>query len=176
MHVADAINARKSIRKYLPDTVEEEKLLKVLEAGRLAPSASNGQKWKFIAVREEETRMRLAKACCSQLWVAQAPVILVLCAYEQRDMPCGQSARTVDCSIALSFMMLQAQELGLSTCWLGAFSNNDVKTLLSIPADADVIAVAPLGYAAEEGRPRVRKSAEEVFCFERWESQGRVRL
>ena len=168
MHVADAINARKSIRKYLPKAVEDDKLLKVLEAGRLAPSASNGQKWKFIAVRDEAMRAQLAQACDGHLWVAQAPVILVLCAYEQRDMPCGQPARTVDCAIALSFMMLQAEELGLSTCWLGAFSNSEVKALLHIPAEADVVAVAPLGYAAEEGRPRSRKPAEEVFCFEHW--------
>ena len=83
-------------------------------------------------------------------------------------MRCGQPARTVDCSIALSFMMLEAAEQGLGTCWLGAFEQEGVRRALHIPPEYDIVAVSPLGYPAEEGRPRSRKPLEELVVRERW--------
>ena len=78
-------------------------------------------------------------------------------------MGCGQSAATVDCSIALSFMLLRATELGLGSCWLGAFDANAVKRTLALPEDAVVVAVTPLGHPAEQPAPRPRKNPSEVF-------------
>ncbi|HTY90649.1 MAG TPA: nitroreductase family protein [Methanocella sp.] len=150
MDVFEAIKSRKSIRSYADKDVEEEKLQKVLEAGRLAPSAKNRQEWRFIVVRDRETRKKLAVAAMGQRSVEQAPVTLVGCAVgTDYYMPCGQLAYTVDVSIALSFMMLEATELGLGTCWLGAFHEDAVKEILNIPDAMRVVAVMPLGYPAE---------------------------
>jgi nitroreductase len=150
MDVFTAISNRRSIRAYGDRPVEEEKLRRVLEAGRLAPSAKNRQDWKFIVVRDPETRRKLAQAAKGQRFVEQAPVVLVGCGTEPTYvMPCGQPAYSVDLSIAFSFMMLEATELGLGTCWLGAFSEEEVKKILDVPPEMRVVAIMPLGYPAE---------------------------
>lgn len=163
MELQELIRARKSIRSYEPREVEEEKLQKVLEAGRLAPSARNRQEWKFVAVKNPGLRGAMKEACCNQKMVAEAPVDLVICATQCGRMNCGQDAGTVDCSIALSFMMLQAAELGLGTCWLGAFDADKVSKVLSLPEEWTPVAVTPLGYPAEAPAARLRKKSDEVI-------------
>ena len=83
-------------------------------------------------------------------------------------MGCDQRASTVDCSIAMSFMMLAATAEGLGTCWIGGFTQEPLKEALGIPAEYDVVALTPLGYPAEEGRPRDRKSLEELVYKNGW--------
>ena len=95
--------------------------------------------------------------------VAEAPAALVVWSDGERMMGCGQSAATIDCSIALSFMLLRATELGLGSCWLGAFDQNAVKQLLGLPQEAVVVAVSPLGHPAETPAARPRKDPDEVF-------------
>ena len=169
MSILDVVKKRRSVRKYKPAPVEEEKLAQVLEAGRLAPTANNAQQWKFIVVRDKDIIGKLVPACGGQSFIAEAPVILVVCAVgDERVMYCGQPAATVDCSIALSFMILEAAELGLGTCWLGYFNNDKVKRVLDIPAGNNVIAVTPLGYADEDPPPRPRKSVSEVVAYDGW--------
>lgn len=160
MNLDEIISQRRSIRTYQNKAVPDADLNAVLEAGRLAPSARNLQMWRFTAVRNAEMRQKLAGACCKQQMVAQAPVALVLWQTQQRIMSCGQSDATVNASIAMSFMMLKAVELGLSTCWLGAFEQEEVKEILKLPQDACVVVVSPLGYANEAPGPRPRKD----FC------------
>ena len=163
MTVMQAIEARRSIRQYTDAPVTDEELLAVLEAGRLAPSARNLQSWHFTAVRDAALRSALCEACNGQQMVGQAPVALVIWSDSERMMGCGQSAATVDCSIALSFMLLRAAELGLGSCWLGAFDANAVKKLLALPDEAVVVAVSPLGHPAEAPAARPRKEPGEVF-------------
>lgn len=163
MTVSEAIAARRSIRKYDPRPIEPEKLRQVLEAGRLAPSGSNRQEWKFIVVTDPQLRRQLATACHNQQMVAEAPADLVICATAVSEMMCSQRSDGVNCSIALSFMMLQATELGLGTCWLGAFSNEQVQQALGITDS--VVAVSPIGYPAESPDPRPRKAFDEVVCL-----------
>src|SRR5690606_9860856 len=123
MDVFEAIKNRRSIRKYKSTEIEDEKIDKILEAARIAPSAANRQEWKFILVKDQEKRAELADAAQGQKFVEQAPVTIVACSTEsERIMLCGQHAYTVDLSIAISFMILEATELDLSTCWLGAFN------------------------------------------------------
>ena len=165
MTVMEAIQARRSIRSYEPRPVEAEKLRQVLEAGRLAPSARNQQNWKLIAVEDAGLRQQLAAACCDQKQVAEAPVTLAVVATGQRVMTCGQVGEYVDCSIALSFMMLEAAEQGLGTCWLGAFRADEVAKVLDLPEGDVVVAVSPLGYPAEKPAPRPRKEAAEVVLL-----------
>lgn len=167
MDVWQAIESRRSVRKYSARPVEPEKIAKVLDAGRLAPSASNSQQWKLIAVTDaDKLGRRMSEACGNQQFVAQAPVFLVACATQTgRVMTCGQPAETVDLSIAMSFMILEAWNQGLGTCWLGHFYEEKVKALLGIPESARVVAVSPLGYPAETPVPRPRKKAEEVLSY-----------
>ncbi len=170
MDVFAAIKQRRSVRAYKPAQVEEEKLKNVLEAARLAPSASNRQDWKFVIVREKETRKNLARAAFGQSFIGEAPIVIVACGTEPKTiMACGQPTSTVDVSIACAFMMLEAYEQGLGTCWIGAFQEDEVKKILKIPEPVRVVAVIPLGYPDESPSQRERKDLDQIICFEKFE-------
>lgn len=170
MDVFAAIKERRSVRAYKPAPVEEEKLKKILEAARLSPSASNRQDWKFIVVREKETRKKLARAAFGQSFIGEAPVVIVACGTEPKAiMACGQPTSTVDVSIACAFMILEAYEQGLGTCWIGAFNEDEVRKILKIPEPVRVVAVIPLGYPDESPSQRERKDFDEIICFEKFE-------
>jgi nitroreductase len=169
MDVFTAISERKSVRKYEDKAVDEAALRKVLGAGRIAPSAGNRQDWKFVVVRDRETRHKLAIAAKGQMFLEQAPVAIVGCAIEPTYvMMCGQSAGILDVSIAFSFMMLEATELGLGTCWLGAFDENAVRKILDVPDEVRIVAMTPLGYPDEAPAARPRKSIDEVVCYDKF--------
>ncbi len=169
MDVYEAVRKRRSIRAYEDKTVPDGTLRRVLEAARLAPSASNRQLWRFIAVKDEEKRRKLVAAAYGQEFLAQAGTALVFCATEDENvMPCGQSAGTVDLSIALAYVTLTATAEGLGTCWLGAFQEDVVKDVLGIPAGVRVVAMSPLGYPAERPEARPRKAFEEVVSYDAW--------
>jgi len=168
MGVFKAIQERRSIRRYSSRPVEEEKLQKVLEAARLAPSARNSQLWKFIVVRDEGTRKQLAEAAPRGQFIKDAPVVIVACGLSPGFMSCGQARHTVDVSIAVSFMILEAYELGLGTCWLGCHDPVRFRKILGIPDDVEIVAVTPLGYPDETPAPKPRKALDEIVCYERW--------
>jgi nitroreductase len=169
MNVLTAIQERRSIRKYQDRPVEEDVLLQVLEAARLSPSASNRQNWKFIVVRDAGLRARLIQAAMGQAFVGQAPVVLVACGTAPDGvMTCGQHRYTVDVSIATAYMLLEARELGLGTCWLGRFDEQQVKEILAIPDEIRVVAMTPLGYPDETPEPRPRKKIGEIVSFDRY--------
>jgi nitroreductase len=169
MDVFTAIGQRKSVRKYSDRAVDEDVLRRVLEAGRIAPSAGNRQDWKFIVVKDHETRRKLAVAARGQMFLEQAPVVIVGCAIEPTYvMMCGQPAGILDVSIAFSFMMLEATEQNLGTCWIGAFDETTVKKILDVPDPVRVVAMTPLGYPDEAPAGRPRKSYEEVFCQDKF--------
>ena len=170
MDVFTAIKQRRSVRAYKPAEIEEDKLKKVLEAARLAPSASNRQDWKFVIVREKETKKKLARAAFGQSFIGEAPVVMVACGTEPKMiMACGQPTSTVDVSIACAFIMLAAYEQGLGTCWIGAFREDEVKKILKIPEPVRVVAVIPLGYPDESPSQRERKDFDEIVCFDKFE-------
>lgn len=168
MDVFDAIKSRRSIRNYLSKPIEEEKLLKLLEAARLAPGARAEQDFKITLVTDENLKRELVSACQGQSFVAKAPVVLVMCSTNDRDMLCGQPVRPIDCSIAMSFMLLEAQELGLGMCWLGWFKAEEVKKILEIPEEYKVFAVVPVGYPAEDGHATPRKSLSQLVNYNKW--------
>lgn len=103
--------------------IEEAKLRVVLEAGRLAPSARNLQEWRFILVKDSDVRRKIGQAANGQEFVGDAPVVIVACAVtDLRVMSCGQLCYPIDVAIALDHISLVAVELGLGTCWIGAFN------------------------------------------------------
>lgn len=169
MDVLTAISNRRSIRKFTNQPVEDEKLNKILEAARLAPSAANKQVWRFIVVKNPALREKMVEAAAGQAFLGQAPVILVACATDATGvMMCGQPRYTIDLSIATAYMILEAHELGLGTCWLGRFDEQKVKDALGIPAEARVVAISPLGYPDESPAPRPRKALEEIVSYDKF--------
>jgi len=171
MDFYDVVKKRKSVRKYKKDPIPDDVLLKILEAGRIAPSAKNIQPWHFIVVKDPETKMKVAKACRDQLFMADADVILVGCILEKEAwsrMGGHMSAGPVDLTIALEHMILAAAREGLGTCWIGAFVEQDVKKILKVPDDVTVLALTPIGYPAEEPKDRGRKALNDIISYETW--------
>ncbi|KPJ62444.1 MAG: nitroreductase [Planctomycetes bacterium DG_23] len=169
MNVSEVIEKRRSIRRYEDREIEEDKLRRVLEAGRLAPSASNVQEWKYVVVRDKELRQKLAAAAKGQAFVGHASAVIVGCAVRtDRVMSGGQRAYPIDLAISMDHMTLAAVEEGLGTCWIGAFSEPEVKKILGIPEEVRVVCLLPIGYPAESPGPKPRKSFEECVSWERW--------
>ena len=170
MDVFEAINKRYSVREYDARLVEEEKLLKILEAGRLAPSASNRQEWRFIVVKDKELREKLSKAAKNQVFVAQAPIVIAACAVtDNHKMTCGQLCYPIDVAIAIDHMTLAAVELGLGTCWVGAFFEEEVKKILKIPKEIRTVELLTLGYPKEKkDKLKKRLNFNEIVFFKNW--------
>jgi len=169
MDVMDAIKQRRSIRNYADRPVENEKLNLILEAGRLAPSAANRQEWRFVVVKDPETRQKLMKAAKGQAFVGQAPVVIAACAEtDNHVMSCGQLCYPIDVAISVDHMTLKAMEEGLGTCWVGAYYEEEVKKILGIPDDIRVVELLMLGYPADMPPPRPRLSMSEILHYEKW--------
>ena len=171
MDVFEAICRRKSIRAYESTPIPDEKINKILEAARLAPSAGNIQPWHFIVVKDEEKRKKLARGMFAKFLI-DAPVVIVGCG----NMKSSPKWHTVDVSIAMEHMVLEATELGLGTCWVGSFNEEEVKELLKIPEDYKVVALLAIGYPRKkfdiQGKIlhiiRKRKKLEEIVSFEEY--------
>lgn len=167
MELQDVIRKRQSIRDYEDKPVPEEKLRKVLEAARLAPSAGNGQHWKFIVVRDEKLRQQLSQAANGQAHVAKAPVVIAAVALlPDYVMKCGVPSHAVDLAIAVDHMTLAAADEGLGTCWIGLFSQEEARKILKIPEKYKIVTLLPLGFPRQAGRPKTRKSLDEIVCYE----------
>ena len=171
MNIRDAIRIRKSVRGYEPIEVEEDKLMRILEAGRLAPSARNLQEWRFIVVKDSSTRKKLAVAAKNQVFVGEAPIVIACCAEtDGYVMTCGQQSYPIDLAIAIDHITLAAVEEGLGSCWIGAFYEDQVKKILGIPDKIRVVQMLTLGYE-KGGQTRVaksRKSIDEIVRREKW--------
>jgi nitroreductase len=170
MDVLDAVRTRKSVRKYLSKPVEKEKLTAILEAGRLAPSASNCQEWRFVVVSGDAAKRKLAEAANNQTFVGEAAVVVAACAVtDGHVMSCGQECYPIDVAIALDHVTLAAVELGLGTCWIGAFDERRVKQILGIPAEVRVVALMPLGYPSDSSvAKKSRLPFNEIVKYEHW--------
>jgi len=139
--VFDAIRKRHSVRAYLPNEVPNEKIEKILEAARLAPSAGNAQPWHFVVVKDRQKRKVLSKGRFAKFLV-ESPVVIVGCG----DRKASPNWYVVDTTIAMQNMVLTATSEGLGTCWIGSFNENQVKRLLSIPDKFKVIALIAIGH------------------------------
>jgi nitroreductase len=170
MDVFEAIKKRRSVRSYLDKVVEKEKLLKIFEAARQAPSASNRQEWRFIVVKDRSLRQKLCKAAKGQKFVEEAPVVIACCAQtDSHTMTCGQLCYPIDVAIAIDHMTLAAMPLGLGTCWVGAFNEEEVRNILNIPKDIRVVELLTLGYPGQEvSSVRERLSLEKIVFCEKW--------
>jgi nitroreductase len=162
MDVLEAIKCRRSIRKFRPQPIPDEKLKTILEAGRLAPSAGNRQPWFFVVVKDPERKKALAKAADNQTFMANAGVIIVALG----DPETSPRWFEQDSMIAVEHMVLAATSFGYGTCWIGAFNEKEVKNLLRIPKKLKVIALLPIGFPDEAPAPRERKPLKEIVFLD----------
>lgn len=136
MSLIDIILSRRSIRNYLSKPIPRDVLNKILEAGRQAPSAGNRQPWRLIVVTDQKTREALSHGKYNT-FLKQSPVAIVACGYMGDDQ--SRKWSTVDCSIAVENIVLAAWSLGVGSCWIGDFVENEVRQLLGIPEDFKVV-------------------------------------
>ena len=172
MDLSRVIEGRESVREYLDRDVEQEKLLRVLEAGRLAPSAGNRQQWRYVVVRDPGTRKRLMEASGGQAFIAVAPVVIAACALnDEHVMSCGQPSYPIDVAISVDHMTLKAVEEGLGTCWIGHFNEAEAKGILGMPIGDEVriVQLLTLGYPEAHRGQKDRLPLEEIVRYEKWE-------
>lgn len=163
MDFYSVIKKRRSTRNYEDRAVEEDKLKRVLDAARIAPSAANVQPWRFMVVKSKEVKEKLRSAYDRE-WFWRAPVIICACgvkreAWRRRD---GKSYLEVDVTIAMDHLILAATAEGLGTCWIANFDPDEVKRILDLPDGMEPIVLTPLGYPASSPGPTSRKSLDEI--------------
>ena len=181
MDVFEAIRTRRSVRSYTPRPIPPEVLERLRHALCSAPSACNFQPWHFVLVADPELRLKVARACNDQHWMADAPVIVVACGLPQqayKHMGGHTNSVEIDVAIALDHLTLAAVAEGLGTCWVGAFDEVLLKRLLDITQATRTVALTPLGYptAPDLNSPlddARRKVPGEVFSTDRYEHADR---
>jgi len=171
LELFEAIKARRSIRAFTGEEVSEEIVRKLIDAARWAPSAGNIQPWEFVVVRKLEVKRMLAEAALNQTFIEEAPVVIVVCADQNRSGR-GYGSRGAnlyclqDTAAATQNLLLAATALGLGACWVGAFYEEKVSKALKIPSGVRPVAIVPVGYPAEKASPRPRRPLSEIIHYE----------
>jgi nitroreductase len=173
MELFQVFSMRRSVRAYQSKKVEDEKLNRILEAANSAPSAGNLQAYGIVVVKDASTRMRLMEAAWGQDFIAQAPVVLVFCTDPNRSSRRygirGESLYSLqDATIACTYAMLAAVDLGLATVWVGAFNDDMVAEAIGVSPPVRPVAILPIGYPAEFPAPTPRRSLSDLVHIERW--------
>jgi nitroreductase len=170
MEYSELIAMRYSVRAYLPNPVEDEKLQAILEAARLAPTAANRQPVQLIVMhtagREEEIGQ-----IYSRPWFVQAPLVIAVCVISSLAWVRESdrfNARLIDAAIVADHLILAAANLGLGTCWVAAFNVEAARSVLQLPDEAEPVIFTPLGYPADEPGLKTRKLLNELVRYEHW--------
>ena len=174
MDLDDVLKKRRSIRNYdNKKKVSLNDVAEIIYAGTLAPSAGNLQSWNFIIVQDEEMKQKLVEASLNESWMLSAPVFIVVCA--RTKMPKlhygkrGEMLYVIqDCAACVENMLLKATELKISSCWVGAFEENTINNLLSLPPDVRPQAIITLGYSHEEKEMPKRYHLDFLTYFEEY--------
>lgn len=185
MALLDLIKHRRSIRKFLDRDVERDKIMLCLEAARLAPSTCNSQPWKFIVVDDRELKDKLCRAAFSGIYsvmsfAKSAPVIVAVVSERAKFLASvgslfrGTKFYLIDIGIVCEHFVLQAEELGLGTCWLGWFNEEAVKSILNVPKDKKIDVLIALGYydRGKIGRPHKREPMDKIAAFNSYDGEG----
>jgi nitroreductase len=179
MKFLELVQNRQSDRAYLDKPVEKEKIDRILEIARLAPSACNAQPWKFVVVTDSEKRMQIADATASKIlsmnhFTKQAPVQLVLVEENANftssvgGMLTNKHYPHIDLGIVASHICLAAADEGLGSCMIGWCDEKKVRKVLEIPRNKRVMLVILLGYSAQKLREKKRKSKEEIVSWDKY--------
>jgi nitroreductase len=169
--VLKVIKERRSIRAYTDEEVSDEDIERLIDAARWAPSAGNIQPWAFVVVKEAETKRKLLHAALNQTLIQEAPVVIVVCADAKRSSRVygsrGEKLYSIqDTAAATENILLAAQELGLSTCWVGAFREKEVAKAVKAPRNLRPVAMVAVGYPAERPVAPQKRSFNEVVHYE----------
>lgn len=178
----DIFEKRRSIRKYTDQPVEDDTLRELIGAARLAPSGRHFQPWNFIVVRSAEMKEKVAHMEHDQMWIADAPVLIVCVAdgktrlkedgivFDETTPYKEQKMVLRDATIAAEHIVLKAVELGLGTCWTGLFTQADARELFGIPSDQHVVGILAIGWPHPEYEIKVkeRRAIEDMVMAERW--------
>jgi nitroreductase len=170
MELPELIRNRYSVRAYRPDPVEDEKLATVLEAARLAPTAANRQPFQIIVIHTAGREADLRRIY-QRKWFAQAPLVLCVCALPAEGWVRGHDDKNyaiVDVAIVMDHLILAATSLGLGTCWIAAFDPAAAREVLGLPDGVEPIVFTPLGYPADQPRPKERRPMSDLVRYERW--------
>jgi nitroreductase len=164
MNLLELSKARYSCRNYQPTSVEQEKLDYIMECVRLAPSAVNRQPWLFHIVSNEEDKAKLHQ-CYGRDWFKTAPMYIVASILHDVEWvrSDGKPHGNIDIAIAVEHLCLAATEQGLATCWVCNFDAKLCKSELGLPENEEPAVIIPLGYAADEMKPKSRKAIEEIM-------------
>lgn len=169
MGLLPEIKSRVSVRSFTNKPVSEAQLDRIIEAGRLAPSAKNRQSWRFVVIEDRDVRSRIREAAFGQEFVGQAPVIIALCTTNiEYKMPNGQLSYPIDLSMATSFMMLQAVHEGLGTCVVTTFREEEIKSLLTVPYSMRVVMLLTIGHPSGTSEPTDRLPVERIASHNHW--------
>lgn len=172
MEFADVVRQRRSVRRFEPEAVPREKIIRLLEWAIQAPSAGNVQPWRFLVVSDSNRRKKLAGAAFNQNWMLEAPLIIVVladldraaAAYGQRGV---ELYALQDTAAAVQNLLLGAVEAGLGACWVGAFSETEAARVLELPQRLRPVAMVPVGVAAgPPAAPLRRRPLEEVVKYD----------
>lgn len=166
MQFSELIRTRYSIRGYKPDPVEQEKLEQVLEAARLAPTASNRQPFRLIVIPTAGREADLRRIY-NREWFVHAPLAICACAIPEQGWARmdGKRYTDVDVAIAMDHLILAATELGLGTCWIAEFDPAAAREVLHLPQGVEPIVFTTLGYPAAEPRPKRRKPLSDLVQY-----------
>jgi nitroreductase len=169
MALLEAIIGRRSIKQFKPTPIEKDKLERVLEAGRLAPSAKNRQEWRFVVLQKQALREKVREAAFGDEKVAQAPAIVAICTTNvEYMMPNGQLSYPIDLAFAAAFMMIQATAEGLGTCCLSTYDEQMIRDLISVPFSMRVVLLLLVGYPEKLPEPAPRKPLKRIVGYEHW--------
>jgi nitroreductase len=169
--VLDVIRERGSVRRYEDRSIPTEAMEQVLEAARLGQSAANRQPWEFVVVVGKDTKKKIASA--SESFVAEATAVIVCIAHPENCGHVGSlDSFLVDVAIAVENMALVSWELGLGSCWIGAYDEEEIRQILNIPENLRVASLLTLGYPAEKPEPQAirnrRKSLSQIVHYEKY--------
>lgn len=169
MDFLELARGRYSSRAYKPDPVEKDKLNTVLEAALLAPTASNRQPFRLIIIDPAGKESELRRIYDRE-WFARAPVIICACAVPEEAWvrADGRAYRDIDLALVMDHLMLAAAGLGLGTCWVANFNAAAAREVLGLPDTAEPVAFTPLGYPADQPKPKKRKTQADLVRYERW--------
>ena len=163
------INNRYSVRAYRSDVVEKEKLDQVLEAARLALTAANRQPFRIV-VAQTEGRQDEMRRMYDRDWFVEAPLLICVSGVKSEAWVSrgGMNYVYVDVAIVMDHIILAATDLGLGTCWVGAFDKDVARDVFELPEDLEPVVMTPLGYSADQPEPKERRSVEELVRYEWW--------
>jgi len=171
MEYSDLILSRESIRNYDPDSpVPKEILERILNAGRLAPSASNIQPWKFLVISSNEV-LEKVRACYNRNWFKEAPHILIVIGLRNQAWKRsydGYNSIETDVAIALTHLILAAENEGVGTCWVAAYNPVILKEALNLNDNQQIFGITPLGYPKpgfKKDSNKQRKNLEDIVEF-----------